>query len=342
MHKAFVGHLRRATSRNATWVGRHGPFAFLTIDNLGDGAPQELSSYFKKHVCPKRVSDHGFALDWYDDVETELDAPPQLSQRIPTIDFGVMQFDSGSNSDIQHEAIKEATSVLFEKGFIPVSVTGDHHATRSILEGIKTVHTDPFALFHFSATGSLDNPSSPLRLTLQNNTIKGMMQFGVRGVDKPERILRNELTCRWMDAVALYSQGLHTIKDFRNNVPVYICVDLSALDPSCAPGVTDAVSGGLSVREVCHVINSIRTPRVVGCEITGYNPAFEIYCGEGRDTGMRRGLTSLATGKLLLELFTRAFAASVRTEQQASVQVHEMRKQGKLPSDAARPKNDGF
>ena len=315
----------------------------MTMDNLRNAGPPEMARYFQRHVSKSTVSDHGFEIDWIDDPTAEIDAPPTMSQRIPVVDAGVMIPEQGASAAEIHAAIKGSAAIIAEKGLIPVTVSGSHDVTLAMLEGIKTIVKEEFALFHFSAFSGLETPISPLRLALQQNHIKGMMQFGARGVSKAERILRNELNIRWMDGIVMYSKGLHTIKDFRNNVPVYICVDLSALDPAFAPAVPHAISGGLSVRDICHVISTIRTERVIGCEITGFNPVTEIYAGSGTpDTGMRRGMTSVSAGKLMLEMIGRAFAASVMTEEQISMQIHEMRKSGKLPPDAAKQPKGGF
>ena len=300
-----------------------------------------MAQYYERSAS-QRVSDSGFTVDWIDDISADIDAPPSMSTRIPIAGVGSLVPETGLSEEDIHAGIKEAAAIIAEKGLTPISVTGSHNATYAMLEGMKTIIPDEFAIFHFSAFSGIDKPSSPLRLSLQKKLVKGMMQFGVRGADKPERVLRNELNIRWMDSIVMYSKGLHTIKDFRNNVPVYICIDLSVLDPSVAPGVPVCSGGGLSVREVCHVISTLRTERVIGCEITGFDPSAEIYCGEKHDNSVRRGLTSVAAGKLLLELQARAFAASVMTEEQISMQIHEMRKTGKLPPDAAKLPKGGF
>jgi arginase family enzyme len=54
--------------------------------------------------------------------------------------------------------------------------------------------------------------------------------------------------------------------------PVYISIDLDAMDPAFAPGVSHREPGGLSVREVLTVIHALSSP-IVGADIVEFNPS---------------------------------------------------------------------
>ena len=53
--------------------------------------------------------------------------------------------------------------------------------------------------------------------------------------------------------------------------PLYVTIDLDALDPAFAPGVSHPEPGGLSVRDIVAVLARIRTG-VVGADIVELNP----------------------------------------------------------------------
>jgi arginase family enzyme len=72
--------------------------------------------------------------------------------------------------------------------------------------------------------------------------------------------------------------------------PVYISIDLDALDPAHAPGVSHREPGGLSVRDVLTVLQGLRVP-IVGADLVEYNPARDLD-----------GVTATVGGKLLKEL----------------------------------------
>jgi arginase family enzyme len=68
-----------------------------------------------------------------------------------------------------------------------------------------------------------------------------------------------------------------SVRDFRPGMPfglrgsVYISLDLDALDPAFAPGVSHHEPGGLSVRNVLNLLWSVEGP-VIGADIVEYNP----------------------------------------------------------------------
>jgi arginase len=57
--------------------------------------------------------------------------------------------------------------------------------------------------------------------------------------------------------------------------PVYISMDIDALDPGCAPGVSHREPGGLSTRQVIDLIHTIDQP-IVAADIVEYNPRCDI------------------------------------------------------------------
>jgi arginase len=72
--------------------------------------------------------------------------------------------------------------------------------------------------------------------------------------------------------------------------PVYITVDLDALDPAFAPGVAHQEPGGMSVRDILDILNEC-PGIVVGSDIVEYHP--------GRDVN---GITAVVASKLGREL----------------------------------------
>ena len=75
--------------------------------------------------------------------------------------------------------------------------------------------------------------------------------------------------------------------------PVYVSIDLDALDPAFAPGVSHRESGGLTVRDVLTMIHSLKGP-LIGADIVEFNPTLDVEgltgIGGGEDNeGNRRG-----------------------------------------------------
>jgi arginase family enzyme len=74
------------------------------------------------------------------------------------------------------------------------------------------------------------------------------------------------------------------------NAPLYVSIDLDALDPAFAPGVSHHEPGGLSVRDIINVLHRVEGP-IVGGDIVEYNPHRDV-----------NGVTAVVAAKLLKEL----------------------------------------
>jgi arginase len=57
--------------------------------------------------------------------------------------------------------------------------------------------------------------------------------------------------------------------------PVYVSMDIDALDPAYAPGVSHREPGGLSTRQVIDLIHTIDQP-IVAADVVEYNPRCDI------------------------------------------------------------------
>lgn len=77
----------------------------------------------------------------------------------------------------------------------------------------------------------------------------------------------------------------------RFDTPVYVSIDLDALDPAFAPGVSHREAGGLSTRQVVTLIQGIVAPAIVGADVVEYNPRSD-----------PAGLTAPVAAKLVKEL----------------------------------------
>jgi arginase family enzyme len=84
--------------------------------------------------------------------------------------------------------------------------------------------------------------------------------------------------------------------------PLYISIDLDALDPAFAPGVSHHEPGGLSTRELLSVLHRIEGP-IVGADIVELNPSRDI-----------NGVTATLAAKLVKELAALAGHASGRRQ----------------------------
>jgi arginase family enzyme len=69
-----------------------------------------------------------------------------------------------------------------------------------------------------------------------------------------------------------------------------LTLDLDAIDPAFAPGVSHPEPGGLTVRDAIRVVHSLRG-RLVGADLVEYNPRNDPV-----------GATAVVCGKLVKEM----------------------------------------
>jgi len=115
--------------------------------------------------------------------------------------------------------------------------------------------------------------------------VRILTQVGIRTLEASQRA-----------QVKRFGVRVHQMKDFGRvplvlpEGPVYVTVDMDALDPAFAPGVSHHEPGGLSVRDVLSIIQSLRGP-VIGADIVELNPRRDL-----------NGVTGMVAAKILKEL----------------------------------------
>jgi arginase family enzyme len=79
----------------------------------------------------------------------------------------------------------------------------------------------------------------------------------------------------------------------RFDTPVYLSLDLDALEPGLAPGVSHREPGGLSVRQALGILQSLEAP-LAGADLVEFNPLND-----------PSGLTAQVAAKLVKEIASR-------------------------------------
>lgn len=188
--------------------------------------------------------------------------------------------------------ISDAVEQAARSGAVPICLGGDHMVTFPIVEGLIRVH-GPLNILHFDAHPDLYDDfegdplshASPFARIMERGLAKRLVQVGIRTLNRH---------CR--EQADRFGVEIIEMRDFAADrvpipdAPLYISIDLDALDPAFAPGVSHHEPGGLSTRDILAVLHRIRTP-IVGADIVELNPS--------RD---RDGVTAVVAAKLLKEL----------------------------------------
>ena len=200
--------------------------------------------------------------------------------------------DAGDVSPASPEEIEKSISALLARGLRPLCLGGDHSITYPIIRGVAREYP-ALSVLHFDAHPDLyhefdGNPyshASPFARIMEEKLVQRLVQIGIRTMNAHQR-----------EQAERFGVEVIEMKDFKDGLeltfdtPVYISVDMDALDPAFAPGVSHREPGGLTTRQVIEVIQSIKAP-VIGADIVEFNPRMD-----------PSGMTAVVCAKILKEL----------------------------------------
>jgi agmatinase len=181
---------------------------------------------------------------------------------------------------------------VLAKGWRPIALGGDHSVTYPVLRAIHAVHPQ-LTVLHLDAHPDLyDNfegdrfsHACPFARVLEEGLAVRVVQVGIRAMtghqrDQAARFEVDVIDMRaWAGGARPHLEG-----------PVYLSIDLDALDPAYAPGVSHREPGGLTVRDVLALIQTT-AGTLVGADIVELNPVQDVA-----------GLTATVAAKCVKEV----------------------------------------
>jgi len=192
-------------------------------------------------------------------------------------------------------AIERGITALVDSGARVLALGGDHAISYPVVRaqaarypGLTLVHFDAHPDLYDEFEGDRLSHACPFARIMEAKLVSRLVQIGIRTLNAPQRA-----------QVARFGVEHVEMKDFRPDLmvkaegPVYVSVDLDALDPAFAPGVSHPEPGGLSTRDVIGVVQRLRG-RVVGADVVELNPS--------RDPD---GATARVAAKIAKELVAR-------------------------------------
>jgi len=204
-------------------------------------------------------------------------------------DHGDIAFDPASDP---WDLIDQAVDGALGSGDPLICLGGDHAVTHPVLRAVRRrhpvltiLHIDAHADIYDAYQGNRRSHASPFARIMEEGLADRLIQVGLRTVNDEHRAQFRRFGVETIDANRC---GGDLALDL--TTPVYISLDIDALDPAFAPGVSHREPGGLTTRQVIDLIQSIDQP-VVGADIVEYNPACDIS-----------DLTAVVAAKLLKEI----------------------------------------
>jgi arginase len=251
------------------------------------GIPNDDNSSFLKGPAeaPARIRGelHSVAYSSWSETGFDLGAADRL------VDHGDVEFDGAEDP---WDAIERAVERALAPGHPLICLGGDHAITHPILRAVRrrhdrltVLHVDAHPDIYHAYEGNPRSHTSVFARVMEERLADRLIQVGLRTVNDHHRDQFRRFgvevieASRWPDAQRIQLA-----------TPVYVSIDLDALDPAYAPGVSHREPGGLSTRQVIELIQAIDRP-IVAADIVEYNPRCDIS-----------NLTAVVASKLVKEI----------------------------------------
>lgn len=191
-----------------------------------------------------------------------------------------------------HAVIEEAVGRLLATGARPLVLGGDHSITYPVLRAVAAasgavtiLHIDAHADLYDEFEGDPYSHACPFARIMEDRLATRLVQVGIRTLTGHQQRQAARFGVETIDMRA-WERGVRPAI----SGPVYISLDIDALDPAFAPGVSHWEPGGLSTRDVLSLLLGVSGP-VVGADLVEFNPR--------RDES---GRTAMVAAKLVKEL----------------------------------------
>ena len=216
---------------------------------------------------------------------------------IEVFDSGDIELPMGS-AEMALDALSERTAEILDDGKLPFMMGGEHLVTlgafREVQKRYKDVH-----LIQFDAHADLRDDYLCVKLShacvmRRCHDLIGdgrIHQFGIRSGDRSEFDFAR---AGHTDFHPLSLEGVDAVVEAleKQQVPVYLTIDLDVLDPAIFPGTGTPEAGGVSFNELREALMTICSRlNIVGLDVTELAPTLDAS-----------GVSTAVAGKLVREM----------------------------------------
>ncbi|MDG1410721.1 MAG: agmatinase [Acidimicrobiales bacterium] len=175
--------------------------------------------------------------------------------------------------------IRNEVTAAIADGSRILSIGGDHLVTWPIVQAVSAVHDD-ITIVHFDAhpdlydelDGDRYSHACPFARIMEEGRVARLLQFGIRTMTPHQR-----------DQADRFGVEVHELRDWDYRIPelsgpVYISIDVDALDPAFAPGISHNEPGGMTTRQLLDSLYQIDASGVpvVGADVVEINPSRDV------------------------------------------------------------------
>jgi agmatinase len=219
---------------------------------------------------------------------------PQLAvdvfATLPAVDGGNVVFPPFDRAAMR-DAVRAEVGCIVDAGALPVLVGGDHSVTLPALRAVAA-RRGPLAVVHLDAHLDTSGPEvwgddhhhgTPLRHAIEEGLTAdgGVMHVGIRGPrgSADDDALTRGRGNRIISADEVGERGAsRVVAELRERVgkrPVYVSIDVDAIDPAFAPGTGTPVAGGLTAREALAIVRGLAGLDIAGLDVVEVCPPLD-------------------------------------------------------------------
>jgi len=199
--------------------------------------------------------------------------------------------------DVAFETIERHIDGVLGAGSRVVCLGGDHSVTLPIVRahsrhfsGLTIVHIDAHSDLYDELDGDRLSHACPFSRIMEEGLAARLVQLGIRTLNDHQREQAERFGVEVLEMSRWRPEdGLPD--DLEG--PLYLSLDLDALDPAFAPGVSHPEPGGLSTRQLLDILQTLPSP-LVGADIVELNPLRDVH-----------DLTARVAAKMLKEVAAR-------------------------------------
>jgi agmatinase len=251
------------------------------------GLPYDASSSFLRGAAEAppliRQALHSSSWNTWSEQLRDLSGPDGLS------DAGDLVLPETADA---RALIEAGIAAILAGGHRPLALGGDHSVTYPVLRAVARAHPR-LTILHVDAhpdlydefEGDRFSHACPFGRIMEEGLAGRLVQVGIRALNPHQRSQADRYGVEIIDMRA-WQAGARP----RVDGEVYISIDLDALDPAYAPGVSHRDPGGLSVREVLGLVQDAGGC-IAGADVVEYNPR--------QDLG---GVTATVAAKIVREV----------------------------------------
>ncbi|MFQ5640224.1 MAG: agmatinase [bacterium] len=191
--------------------------------------------------------------------------------------------DVPSRDTWEHTAIayRELAQSLFQSGKTPFLAGGDHAVTVPIVqaaavlrEPIQVIQIDAHADLYPEFEGNPHSHACTATRLLEMEHVHSLTQIGIRTLNERQAQVTHTFSgkLKIVHARDFVDGAIDIPEDLR----IYLTIDLDALDPAYAPGVSHPVPGGLTSRQVLDFIQNLQVA-LIAVDVVEVNPPLDSH-----------------------------------------------------------------